>query len=255
MEILAVNDDDLNRSLGQLLGDVQPAKARTDNYNPRLIRHLAAPCLTSYKIHAMTDGSRSYSALMEKKSNPYWLRWVLPSLADLIFVALLCALVFTSLSVKLLGDAGIGWHIRTGQQILHMHSIPRVDSFSSVVQGKPWFAWEWLYDVIVGFLDFACGLNGPVWFTAIVIAGVFAGMFRLGLNRGADLFAALIFVLLAMSASTIHFLVRPHVLSWLFTLVWFWILDSTEQDSLWGRHLRDRKLWILPVVMLVWVNV
>jgi len=202
----------------------------------------------------MTDGSRSYSALMEKKSNPYWLRWVLPSLADLIFVALLCALVFTSLSVKLLGDAGIGWHIRTGQQILHMHSIPRVDSFSSVVQGKPWFAWEWLYDVIVGFLDFACGLNGPVWFTAIVIAGVFAGMFRLVLNRGADLFAALIFVLLAMSASTIHFLVRPHVLSWLFTLVWFWILDSTEQDSLWGRHLRDRKLWILPVVMLVWVN-
>ena len=26
----------------------------------------------------------------------------------------------------------------------------------------------------------------------------------------------------------IHFLARPHVLSWLFALAWFWILDSTE---------------------------
>ena len=192
---------------------------------------------------------------MEKNSNPSWLQWVMPSVADLIFVAVLCALLFTPLSVKLLGDAGIGWHIRAGQQILHTRSIPRVDSFSSGMQGKPWFAWEWLYDVIVGFLDFACGLNGPVWFTAIVIAAVFAGTFRLVLNRGADLFAALIYVLLAMSASTIHFLVRPHVLSWLFTLVWFWLLDSTEQDSLGARLLRNRKLWSLPVVMLLWVNV
>lgn len=192
---------------------------------------------------------------MEKNSNPSWLRWVMPSVADLIFVALLCALVFTPLSVKLLGDAGIGWHVRTGQQILHTGRIPWVDSFSSVMQGKPWFAWEWLYDVLVGFLDSAWGLNGLVWFTAIVIAAVFAWMFRLVVSRGANLFSALILVLLAMSASTIHFLVRPHVLSWLFTLIWFWILDSTEQDSFGGRDGRKRKVWFLPVLMLLWVNV
>jgi len=203
----------------------------------------------------MTDGSRSSLARMKKKSNPSWLQWVIPSVADLIFVAVLCAILFTSLSVKLLGDAGIGWHIRTGQQILHTSSIPRVDSFSSVMQGKPWFAWEWLYDVLVGFLDSIWGLNGPVWFTAIVIAAVFAWMFRLCLCRGADLFVALFFFLLAISASTIHFFVRPHVLSWLFTLIWFWILDSTEQDSLGGRDLRNGRLWFLPVLMLLWVNV
>jgi len=203
----------------------------------------------------MADGSRSSSAVMEKNSNPFWLQWIIPSVADLIFVGVLCALLFTPLSVKLLGDAGIGWHIRTGQQILHTHSIPRVDSFSSVMQGKPWLAWEWLYDVLIGFLDSIWGLNGPVWFTAILIAAVFAWMFRLVVRRGADLFAALVFFLLAISASTIHFLVRPHVLSWLFTLIWFWILDSTEQDSFGGRDLHRRKLWFLPVLMLLWVNV
>lgn len=178
----------------------------------------------------------------------------MPSIADLIFLALLAMLVFTPLSVKLLNDAGIGWHIRTGQTILSTYSIPRVDPFSSQIE-KPWFAWEWLYDIAVGKLEAACGLNGVVWLTAVVIAAVFARTFRLLIRRGTNLFVALGLVLLAMSASTIHFLARPHVFTWLFTLAWFWILDSTE-PSLFLRTARHRRrLWILPLLMLVWVNV
>ncbi len=207
-----------------------------------------------YKIHAMAEGSRSSSGPYEKASTPLWFRWGMPSIADLVFVALLCVLVFTPLSVKLLGDAGIGWHIRTGQQILATHTIPRVDSFSSIMQGKPWFAWEWLYDVIVGALDSAWGLNGPVWFTAVVIAAVFAWLFRLLIQRGADLIVALGFWLLALSASTIHLLARPHVLSWFFALAWFWILESTERTSL-DSPVSPRRLWLLPLLMLLWVNV
>jgi hypothetical protein len=207
-----------------------------------------------YKIHAMAEGSRSSSGPYEKASTPLWFRWGMPSIADLIFVALLCALVFIPLSVKLLGDAGIGWHIRTGQQILATHSVPRVDSFSSTMQGKPWFAWEWLYDVTVGALDSAWGLNGPVWFTAVVVAAVFAWLFRLLIQRGADLIVALGFWLLAISASTIHLLARPHVLSWLFAVAWFWILDSTEQIS-FDSPVSPRRLWFLPLLMLLWVNV
>lgn len=180
----------------------------------------------------------------------------MPSSADQIFVALLCVLVFTPLSVRLLGDAGIGWHIRTGQQILATHAIPREDSFSSTMAGKPWFAWEWLYDLAVGQLEATLGLNGVVWLTASVIAAVFAWMFRLLIARGTNVLVALVLVLLAVSASMIHFLARPHVVSWLFTLAWFWILDSSERDAADGRGGRGaRWLWALPLMMLVWVNV
>ncbi len=180
----------------------------------------------------------------------------MPSAADLIFVALLAALVFTPLSVRLLSDAGIGWHIRTGQQIVATHAIPRVDSFSSTMAGRPWFAWEWLYDLLVGQLDATLGLNGVVWFTAVVIAAVFAGMFRLLIARGTNVLVALVLVLLAMSASMIHFLARPHVVSWLFTLTWFWILDSSDRDCFDGFGRRRRRwLWALPLLMLVWGNV
>src|SRR5579864_418814 len=103
----------------------------------------------SIRFSAMADGSISSS----NTAAPAWARMAMPSVADLIFVAVLAVLVFTPLSVRLLGDAGIGWHIRTGQQILATHSVPNSDPFSSSTAGQRWFAWEWLYDVIVGELE------------------------------------------------------------------------------------------------------
>ena len=211
----------------------------------------------------MAIGSRNSVADLR----PAWLRWVLPSVGDLIFVALAGVLVFTALSVRLLGDAGIGWHIRTGQIILATHAIPRVDPFSSAssaMPGQPWFAWEWLYDVIVGWLESTAGLNGVVLFTAVVIAMVFAWTFRMLVWRGTNVFVAIILVLLAASASMIHFLARPHVVSWLFTVAWFWILESSEKSCLASgfessatsemNPRRGWSLWLLPPLMLLWVN-
>jgi hypothetical protein len=202
----------------------------------------------------MADGSISSLPDPQRKATPSWILWILPSASDLIFVGVLCALVFTPLATKLLGDAGIGWHIRTGQQILATHSIPRTDPFSSTMSGRPWFAWEWLYDIVVSVLNHVAGLNGVVWFTATVIAFLFAWMFRLLVRREMNFIFALGLVLLSLSASTIHFLTRPHVVSWVFTLAYFWLLDSTERNYFKGVG-RHRKLWALPLLMLIWVNV
>src|ERR1700691_257486 len=129
-------------------------------------------------------------------SPPAWARWVVPSVGDLIFVALLGLLAFTALSVRLLGDAGIGWHIRTGQLIVATGAIPRVDPFSATalttMSGQPWFAWEWLYDLLVGWLESAAGLNGVVLFTALTIAMVFSWTFRLLLRRGTNVLVAVV---------------------------------------------------------------
>lgn len=191
-------------------------------------------------------------------SLPAWTRWLIPSIGDLIFVALLGVLVYTTLSVRLLGDAGIGWHIRTGQLILATHAIPRVDPFSSTMAGHPWFAWEWLYDTLVGALDTAAGLNAVVVFTALIIAFTFSWTFHLLLRRGTNLLVAVILVLLAASAAMIHFFARPHVVSWLFTVAWFWLLESSEKSSDGSSALAQqhkRAVWLLPPLMLVWVNV
>lgn len=201
---------------------------------------------TSIRFSRMADGSENH---LSGGSPAPWVAFVLPSVTDLIFLALLGVLLFTPLSNKLLSDAGTGWHIRTGQLIVATHAIPRIDTFSSTMSGKPWFAWEWLYDVVVGRLEAEWGLNGVVWLTACLIATVFAWTFRLLISRGVNVLAGIVLVLIALSASTIHFLARPHVVSWLFTLVWFWILDCVERDQ-----ARRRWLFFLPLLMLVWVN-
>ncbi|OLC90367.1 MAG: hypothetical protein AUH86_23190 [Acidobacteria bacterium 13_1_40CM_4_58_4] len=182
---------------------------------------------------------------------PLWFRYFVPSVADLIFIVLFGAVTWGALAPRLLGDAGIGWHIRNGEQMLRMHAITRIDSFSFTMSGRPWYAWEWLYDVVIAGVHDRLGLNGVVFFTALAIAATFALTLRLAVRRGAVLPVTVILLALSISASTIHFFARPHVLSWLFAAMWFQLLDSSEISS--SRETDRRVLW-LPVLMLLWVN-
>ena len=157
-----------------------------------------------------------------------------------------------ALAPRLLGDASIGWHIRNGEQMLRTHTITRTDSFSVTMGGQTWYAWEWLYDLKIAGIHHWLGLNGVVFFTAVIIALTFALTLRLSLRRGADLPVAALLLALSLGASMIHLFARPHVLSWLFTVIWFQVLDSSE--SVDGPESR-RRLWYLPALMLLWANV
>ncbi len=154
-----------------------------------------------------------------------------------------------ALSTRLLGDASIGWHIRNGDLMLRTHAITRTDPFSVTMGGQTWYAWEWFYDLVIARIHHGVGLNGVVFFTAVIVALTFALTLRLGLRRGANLPVTALLLALSLGASMIHLFARPHVLSWLFTVIWFQVLDSSEK-------LEDRRrLWYLPALMLLWVNV
>src|SRR5258706_549441 len=132
-----------------------------------------------------------------------WQRFLLPSVRDLIFLLALWALLIGPLSNRPLADADIGWHIRTGEQILATHSVPQVDSFSSTMQGQPWFAWEWLYDALLGVVHRSMGLNGVVWLAALLMATTFAILFWHLLARGTGLPVAMGLMLVASAVATI----------------------------------------------------
>jgi hypothetical protein len=182
-------------------------------------------------------------------SKPNWSSYLLPSVSDLLFLMLLFSFSAGVLAPRLLQDADTGWHIRNGEMILATHHIPHTDSFSSTMQGKPWYAWEWLYDAMIASLHTSWGLNGVVYFTAFVIALTFALSFRLVLARGGGFVLTLFLLLFSLGAAAIHMLARPHVLSWLLTVVWFHLLQSSES------HPPNRRLFWLPPLMLLWVNV
>ncbi|MGA2358213.1 MAG: hypothetical protein ABSF66_04380 [Terriglobales bacterium] len=181
------------------------------------------------------------------------LRFLLPSVGDIIFIFLFWSLLAGPLSNRPLADADIGWHIRNGEQMLATHSLPRTDPFSSTMQGQPWFAWEWLYDILLGILHQACGLNGVVWLCALLVAAIFVLLLSQLLRGGTGLLLAIVLMLLAEAASTIHLYARPHIVSWLFSLLWFVVLEQWERCD--QGSLPRWIFWFFPASMLLWVNV
>jgi hypothetical protein len=180
-----------------------------------------------------------------------WLSFLMPSISDVLFVALLFGFSCGAMGRLLLRDAGTGWHIRNGDLILRTHAITRVDPFSATMSGQPWYAWEWLYDVLIAAIHRVLGLNGVVFYTAAIMAATFVLVFYLAMRRGGGLAISLFLVVLSLGASAVHFLARPHVLSWLFTVLWFELLDSSVYAS---ESTKDRRLFFFPALMLLWVN-
>jgi hypothetical protein len=164
---------------------------------------------------------------------------------------LLFALSCGALGRLLLRDAGTGWHIRNGQLILQTHAITRIDRFSATMSGQAWYAWEWLYDVLIAAIHHVFGLNGVVFYTAAVMAVTFVLVFHLAMRRGGSLPITFFLLVLSLGASAVHFLARPHVLSWLLTVIWFELLDSAASAAQPGK---DRRILWLPALMLLWVN-
>jgi hypothetical protein len=187
---------------------------------------------------------------------------LVPSARDIIFVCLFWSVLIGTLSRLPLADADIGWHIRTGEQLVITHTLPRTDPYSSTMGGQPWFAWEWLYDLLLGILHHVGGLNGVAWLCAVIVASTFAILLSQLVKRGTGLLLGIVLMLLAECAATIHLFARPHIVSWLFVLLWFTALERWERGSAarWldptqaDHRLEWNSAWFFPVSMVFWVN-
>ena len=180
------------------------------------------------------------------------LRW-LPSMTDAAF---LMPLVFLFCGMHgaqtLLGDGDTGWHLRTGEWILAHGRVPDRDIFSFTRSGQPWFAWEWLWDVLFGWLHLHGGMAAVVLASSLVLALTFALLFRVA-RRSADALVALALTLVAAAGSAGHWLARPHLVTMLFTVIFYSILDRSGGPAVPGSGPR-RRLWLLPPLMVLWTN-
>ena len=172
----------------------------------------------------------------------------LPSFTDLAF-CLPVILLFGRLNgaKTLLGDGDTGWHIRTGEWILANGEVPTHDLFSFTKPDAPWFAWEWLSDVIFSLLYRIGGLGPVVIASILLICLTFALLFQLSVKGGKNRLVALGVIFLAVGGSSVHWLARPHLFTMFFVVLWLSIID-------WAEKGRTRLLWLLPLLMVLWTN-
>src|ERR1041385_4579300 len=97
-----------------------------------------------------------------------WAGMFAPSLPDCLFGALLVWILCSGGGKGLLADGDTGWHIRTGDYILSHHTVPQKDIFSFTTPDKPWFAWEWLTDVLFSALHQVWGIKSVALLAGVV---------------------------------------------------------------------------------------
>lgn len=147
----------------------------------------------------------------------------------------------------LLADPDTGVHVRAGEWILRHHAIPRQDWFSFTLAGRPWCDWEWLADVLDAVLYHHGGFAAIVTFNLLLVSLIAVIVYRTArLHAGGILAWGVTF--LVMTATTIHWLARPHLFSWLFVAVFCGVIERSRATE------KKSALLILPPVTLMWVN-
>jgi hypothetical protein len=173
----------------------------------------------------------------------------LPDVGDIVFVLILELLLF-GIPYYMFGDGSTGWHLVTGNYILDQHTVPTTDIMSYTFSGKPWVAYEWLSDAIMAGIVRIAGLPGLAVAIASLIASIFLVLYERCRRAGAHFAIVLPMILIGAIASSNHWLVRPHLFTWLGVLILSGLLESYHRDK-----LSKRMLWLLvALTMLFWVN-
>lgn len=167
----------------------------------------------------------------------------------------LSILVFGFISALLL--AGVGsegflrdpdsmWHIGVGRRILESGTLPWTDELSHTFEGQRWIAKEWLSQVILALAFENGGWPTVVTITLAAIALTFTLMF-FELARQLRPTAALCITMYAYALCSLHFLARPHALSYPILVLWLAGLLRAVEDR------RNPSFFLLPL-MVLWAN-
>jgi hypothetical protein len=188
-----------------------------------------------------------WKPLASAQTSPWYLR-LLPSLTDFTFILPLF-LLFGMLSgaTQLLSDGDTGWHIRTGDWILQHGQVPTTDPFSFTMPGRTWFAWEWAWDAAFAAIHNTAGLAGVAFVNVLLICVSSVLVFRLIRRYTNNDLLSFAFTMLAVCGSMIHWLARPHLISWVFALIFAHLILSAEEGKL-------RRLVVAPALMIAWTN-
>src|SRR6266571_2975929 len=196
-------------------------------------------------IYALDSPHRSTTDAAEVTTLAVWL---LPNFLAVVFAVTLLQVLFLSAgSPRLFHDSDTGWHVRNGEAILSGSSVPRADAFSYTRGGEPWFSWEWLSDAAFGASYRIAGLSGVALIAAAAIGFTAYGAAHLALSLGGNLFFTAAGTVLLLGATSMHWLARPHVFSWILALIF---LSVAEHE----RRQTSQAIWALPIVAALWAN-
>ena len=172
------------------------------------------------------------------------LTFLLPRIQDMLFGAIFIGALIIGPRM-LNGD--LGRHLTLGKYMVATRNIPTRDLFSFTKPGESRPPYEWLAQVVFYYVYTLLNLDGVVLLTALVLAVTFSLVYSDSVQRSRMPVVAAFLTLLAASASSLDWLTRPQIFSFLFFTIWLQGLEKVRK----GEKIN---LWFFPILMLFWVN-
>lgn len=140
----------------------------------------------------------------------------------------------------------LGFHLSSAQWILEHGAIPSQDIFTYTISQRTYIDLQWTYQLVVYGFNLLFGPSGIVGLTT-VLTMLFSATLLWRVYRRQEFIP-----LAAVGLLVLFFLgnlweIRPHLFSWVYGSLLLLALEEYDRGN-------RRWLWLLPVVMLLWVN-
>ena len=168
----------------------------------------------------------------------------LPSMPALVFLILVIVLPLSFGSLFLNADGDLARHLRQGREIVETGTVARTDRFSWPTAGKQFVSFEYGSQIVLHLAERLGGLAGVVLLASVVLAGTYALFARFLLLRGVDPLLVWFAAFYSALIGQVHWIARPHLTSFLFSIVLLGWLDSEKV----------RPWWHFGLLFLLWAN-
>lgn len=160
-------------------------------------------------------------------------------------VAAMCLAGIFVVAVGVPVDSDMWWHLKAGQWMVDQHQILTTDVFSWTRFGRPWVDHSWLSE-IGGFLVWR-EFGFPGISLAVAALATLTYLFVFLQTEGSIYFRFFVVGFAALSTGLAWWPARPEVVSLVLAACFTYILTLF-------RWRRLDRLWLLPPLMMVWVN-
>jgi len=144
-------------------------------------------------------------------------------------------------------DPDVWWHIKTGELILATHHWPTTDAYSYTSAGAPWMSAEWFGEVLLAVVYRIGGLRGLDALLIVLAGAVVLALYGFATLRSGNCKAAFLISAISIPMAAVSFNLRPQMLGYLFLILTLIAMERFRQG-------KQRAVWMLPLLFLIWVN-
>ena len=175
-------------------------------------------------------------------------RWIEKNKITIVFCLLILGIV-CFISTKSGIDPDYYFHIKAGRYMLNNKVILTHDIFSWVqgISNTYWMSHEWLFEVIIAFLEVFP--YSTFIFSFVLIGILYLVLYFINKDKwDKNIIFSMIWFVLSVAFIIPYVLPRPQLFDFIFLALTLYLLYSLKEDE------KSNKVYFIPVISLLWAN-